>query len=261
MPISARDGCSTHHWRDVLDILTAAANEAGYEANLVSNSEHIGVIQQTIVDNLHDNPIVVCDVSSENPNVMFELGLRLAFDKPTVVVVDDKTKIQFDTSPIEHLKYPRDLRFSSIVKFKSDLAGKIKATVQKFDDPNFPTFLRSFKRFTAAKLESTELPRADLILKELESIRRDLNRQHVSIPSESHRSFPTSSDLLEGPIAEILAAIALQHLKGLRDEGDEFELFEAVDSLKDNHLFKGLVPEHLQERIAIDLISAVQKVL
>ncbi len=135
------------------------------------------MIHQTIVDNLFDNPVVVCDVSTENPNVMFELGLRLAFDKPTIVVVDDKTKIQFDTSPIEHLKYPRDLRFSSIVEFKEKLAEKIQATVERYKDPEFKTFLKAFKRYTPAKLESAELPKADLILQELTRMNRELSKR------------------------------------------------------------------------------------
>jgi len=32
---------------------------------------------------------------------MFELGLRLAFDKPAIIVKDDNTSYSFDTAPIE----------------------------------------------------------------------------------------------------------------------------------------------------------------
>lgn len=184
MPISEREGCSAHHWNEVLEILNDAAQMAGYDGNLVSNAEHIGVIQQTIVENLYDNPVVICDVSTENPNVMFELGLRLAFDKPTVVVVDDKTKIQFDTSPIEHLKYPRDLRFASIVDFKRRLADKIKATVVKCSDPNFATFLRSFKRFRPAKIESQEISKEEFIVRELVEMRRTLESMRSYVAAE-----------------------------------------------------------------------------
>lgn len=75
---------------------------------------------------MYENPIVVCDVSGKNPNVMFELGIRLAFDKPTIIIKDDKTSYSFDTSPIEHLEYPRDLRYNRIEDFKSKLTDKIK---------------------------------------------------------------------------------------------------------------------------------------
>ena len=58
------------------------------------------MIHKTIVQNLYLNPIVVCDVSGKNANVMFELGLRLAFDKPTIIIKDDKTDYSFDTSVV-----------------------------------------------------------------------------------------------------------------------------------------------------------------
>jgi hypothetical protein len=126
MPISNIDGCAAEHWVEVREILLEAIEEAGFEGNLVSNAEEVGIIQKRIIENLYDNPIVVCDVSGKNPNVMFELGLRLAFDKPTVIIKDDKTAYSFDTAPIEHIEYPRDLRFSQIVEFKERLAEKIK---------------------------------------------------------------------------------------------------------------------------------------
>lgn len=108
MPISAIDGLSEAHWADVLGMISEAASKAGFIANLVSNADDVGVIQKRIIQNLYDNAIVVCDVSGKNPNVMFELGMRLAFNKPTIIVKDDKTSYSFDTSPIEHVSYPRE---------------------------------------------------------------------------------------------------------------------------------------------------------
>lgn len=118
MPISSIDGCAETHWSEVLEIINEAIEDAGFDGNLVSNADDVGIIHKRIIQNLYDNPIVVCDVSCKNPNVMFELGLRLAFDKPTIIIKDDKTAYSFDTSAIEHLEYPRDLRFSQIVEFK-----------------------------------------------------------------------------------------------------------------------------------------------
>ena len=172
MPISELDGCSEQHWVDVKSILTEAIEAAGFEANLVSDADDIGIIQKRIIQNIYDNPIIVCDVSGKNPNVMFELGLRLAFDKPTIIVKDDKTSYSFDTSPIEHLTYPRDLRFNKIVEFKKELSEKINGTYKKAkEDINFSTFLKHFGKFTVAKLETTEVSKDDFILEELKEIR------------------------------------------------------------------------------------------
>ena len=91
MPISGIDGCGESHWKDVMSIIKESIDNADFESNLVSNADDIGIIQKRIIQNLYENPIVVCDVSGKNPNVMFELGIRLAFDKPTIIIKDDKT--------------------------------------------------------------------------------------------------------------------------------------------------------------------------
>ena len=177
MPISEIDGCTESHWAEVLEIITESIEIAGFSANLVSNADDVGIIHKRIIQNLYDNPIVVCDVSGKNPNVMFELGIRLAFDKPTIIIKDDKTSYSFDTSAIEHIDYPRDLRFSKIVDFKEKLSEKIKATHEKAThDKGYTTFLKHFGEFTVAKLQKKEVSGQEFILEELKSMRNAMQR-------------------------------------------------------------------------------------
>ena len=177
MPISAMEGCSESHWADVLEIISEAIESAGFEPNLVSNADDVGIIHKRIIQNLYDNPIVVCDVSSKNPNVMFELGLRLAFDKPTIIIKDTQTTYSFDTSAIEHLEYPRDLRFSKIVEFKQKLKEKLEATFKKAtSDPSYTTFLKHFGEFTVAKLDKKEVTGQEYLLEEMKSLRYSMRR-------------------------------------------------------------------------------------
>lgn len=126
MPIATMEGYPESHWKDVKRIVESAIEDAGFEARLVSDADDIGVIHKRIVQNLYDNPMIVCDISGRNPNVMFELGLRLAFDKPTIIIKDEVTPYSFDTSVIEHLSYPKDLRFHKIEIFKAELKNRIE---------------------------------------------------------------------------------------------------------------------------------------
>lgn len=173
MPISLIDGCTEQHWSDVLSILNETIESSGFEPNLVSNADDVGIIQKRIIQNLYENPIVVCDVSGKNPNVMFELGMRLAFDKPTIIIKDDKTTYSFDTAPIEHITYPRDLRFNRIIDFKNELKEKIVGTVKKAEnDSSFSTFLKHFGKFTVAKIDTKEISKEEYILEEIRDLRR-----------------------------------------------------------------------------------------
>ncbi|WP_368516676.1 hypothetical protein [Rhizobium sp.] len=163
------------HWARVKEVLGEAITSAGFIPRLVSDSEEVGVIHGHIVQNLYEDEIVVCDVSGKNPNVMFELGMRLAFDKPTIVVKDDITAYSFDTSPIKHIPYRKDQRYDDVLNFKQAVASAIKATIKKKEeDEKFSPFLRHFGTFTPKKLENHELPQAEFIMKKLQQIEESI---------------------------------------------------------------------------------------
>jgi len=190
MPISGIDGLTKDHWIDVLEILKDSISISGFEANLVSEADEISIIQKTIVQNLYNNSIVVCDVSCKNPNVMFELGMRLAFDKPTIIIKDDKTDFTFDTSVIEHLTYPRDLRFTSIIHFKEILSKKIIATHKKAtSEPGYTTFLKNFGEFKVAQISEKEISSEQFVLEALSEIKREMreirNTQYTNLNSSA----------------------------------------------------------------------------
>lgn len=178
MPISECDGCSEAHWLDVQALIKRAADKAGFEATLVSEADDVGVIQKRIVQNLYACPIVVCDISGRNSNVMFELGMRLAFDKATIIIKDDRTPFSFDTSPIEHLTYPRDLRYSKIELFQEQLAAKIEKSAQSNGESSFLKSFGSFKvadiSVEKASLDEVLLDEFALMKNEMRSIRQIL---------------------------------------------------------------------------------------
>lgn len=196
MPISSIDGCSEQHWLDVKGIITDAVMAAGFTARIVSEAEEGGVIHGRIIQNLYDDPIIVCDVSGKNPNVMFELGIRLAFDKPTIIIKDDKTPYSFDTSSIEHLEYPRDLRYNQIIEFKKRLKEKVTATLKKSEsDPSYRTFLQHFGKFKVAELETKEVSKEDFIIEELKEIRKSIQNKEQKNFTSSYRLRKTETPI------------------------------------------------------------------
>jgi hypothetical protein len=188
MPIAPHSDYPTDHWKDVLVILNEAIKQTKFEPKLVSDDVAIGLIHDRIVTNIYNNEIVVCDVSSKNPNVMFELGLRLAFDKPTIIIKDETTGYSFDTGVIEHISYPSSLRFSQIVKFKEELIRRIEATYKKSqEEPNFSSFLKSFgKTITPASFLQTEIPEGKYIISQIEEMRQEMHIMRIELTS-SHK--------------------------------------------------------------------------
>ncbi|WP_419495163.1 RNA helicase [Chryseobacterium bernardetii] len=174
MPIADTDGYPIGHWKEVKKIITSVAEEAGFRTRLVSESEETHVIQKTIVQNVFYDDIVICDVSSKNPNVMFELGLRFAFDKAAVIIKDNETGYSFDTSPVEHVNYRKDLRFSSIEEFKKDLFVKLKATFKKSKESNHSMYLQDFGKFVIKELDTKPVSENQYILEKLNEMQREI---------------------------------------------------------------------------------------
>jgi hypothetical protein len=188
-PIAEIDGLSPTHWEDVGKIISSAAASAGYTARLVSDASYSGVILKNIVSNLYNDPIVICDVSGKNPNVMFELGLRLAFDKPTIIVKDDKTSYSFDTSPIKHIEYPRDLRYYQMIEFQHKIKLSMIETMREFNaNTEYSTFLKHFGEFKVAVLNQKEVPFEAFITEQIDDLRSMMLKSIMRIPSKAQVS-------------------------------------------------------------------------
>jgi len=189
MPISATDGIAASHWGDVKSIIMEAIDPTGYKVSMVSDADDVGVIHKRIVQRVYDDDIIVCDVSTRNPNVMLELGMRLAFDKPAILIKDDKTPYMFDTSPIEHLEYPRDLRYSIVQAFKAKLREKVVATYEAAKKPEHTTFLKHFGSFVVAKLDEKTVGKDEFILNAISDMRSEMAALARRVRPESLSNF------------------------------------------------------------------------
>jgi hypothetical protein len=203
MPISKIGDCTQQHWQEVKGIIEDAIKAAEFTPLLVSDADDSGIIQHRIVQNIYDNEMIVCDVSCKNPNVMFELGMRLAFDKPTIIIMDNDTPYSFDTAPIEHLTYPRNLNYYDILDFKEKLTQKIKATYESYLNQTANTFLKNFGEFRVASIEHREGEINDVILSRLEYLSGQIDRINASIyTSDSNIRVKQPNELLENYIHE-----------------------------------------------------------
>lgn len=166
MPIAAMNSEYTEeHWKDVRLIIDTAIRRAGFEPRIVSDSKESTIIHKSIINNIYNDEIIVCDVSNKNANVMFELGMRLAFNKPVVIIKDDLTGYSFDTSNIEHIGYRKDLRHNTVEKFINDLSRKIKATHDAPKKDEYQSFLSHFGNFEVAKIENKSIEGSEALEK------------------------------------------------------------------------------------------------
>lgn len=80
MPVSDVDGCRPGHFREVYEGLIApAVTDAGYECTLATSKSSAHMIQLDVVTKVVTADLCICDLSTNNPNVLFEYGIRQAF--------------------------------------------------------------------------------------------------------------------------------------------------------------------------------------
>jgi nucleoside 2-deoxyribosyltransferase len=97
MPFSEKD--SKHpagFFSEVLkQIVAPAGRKAGFRV-VTARKKGSDVIHSTIMNGLLDADLVVVDLTEHNPNVLFELGMRLAEDKPVALIRATGTTAIFD---------------------------------------------------------------------------------------------------------------------------------------------------------------------
>lgn len=146
MPISKCDEeHSPTHWEKVKDILSEAINEAGCKPQPVWEGSSHDIIQAKILQNIYDNPVVVCDLSTRNPNVMLEIGMRLTTKKPTLLVAEEGTTLPFDTAIIHTEFYNPRLEYRTTQRFIQTLKNQISEKLDAYEKGEYRPYLEAFE--------------------------------------------------------------------------------------------------------------------
>jgi hypothetical protein len=129
MPFNERDDRhETGFFDEVLaELFIPAGTAAGFEVR-TARRQGSDVIQATIVNDLLEADLVLADLTEHNPNVLFELGMRMHADLPVVLVRARGTGMIFDVDNMLRVEdYTPNLWSSSIKIDVPKLTDHIKA--------------------------------------------------------------------------------------------------------------------------------------
>ncbi len=186
MPISDVDGYPTGHFNEVYkQLIEPAVTSAGYACSLATSSNSAHMIQLEVVTKVATADLCICDLSTSNPNVLFEYGIRQAFDKPTVLIKDDKTRRIFDLSGFRDIEYDHSLRIANTLAARDSIRAAILDTVNGADDEDQIFSLVKLMKLTKAALPTGEVTKDDarftLLERKLDSIAVSLSQQRPSV--------------------------------------------------------------------------------
>lgn len=128
MPFSDHLEYEQNHFSKVFNqIIKPAIMQAGYEPVRVDQNKISDQIIAKIIENIVECDIAICDLSTNNPNVLYELGLRHAFDKPVVLIRDNKTQNIFDIQGISIIQYRSERLYDEVIEDVNQISSVITA--------------------------------------------------------------------------------------------------------------------------------------
>lgn len=132
MPISTPEGYTENHFKQVYEtIIAPTVVKAGYEPYRVDDDRICDSIIDKILRNLVECEMAVCDLSSRNPNVMYELGIRQAYGKKVVLIQDEKSQPIFDVSAINTVFYNSRRIYEDVIASQNNISEAIISTAKE----------------------------------------------------------------------------------------------------------------------------------
>lgn len=172
MPISDQGDYPKGHFTKVYEqIIKPAVEDAGYIPYRVDENKISDTIINKIFDAIQECPMAICDLSNRNPNVLYELGLRQAYDKPVVLIQDNKTEDIFDVSGISTIYYQSERLYEDVIEARNDITDAILSTKNK----KINTLVRIVKAKTP-DLSNIDISQDDKIKMMLDGIYREIKQ-------------------------------------------------------------------------------------
>lgn len=205
------------HWLHVMQMLfQPALDQAGF-SSIPPLAQGADVIHGGIIKNLSIADLVLVDLSSRNPNVFFELGVRTSLNLPIALVADEHTKLPFDTAGINTHRYDSRLQVWDIEKQISALEAHVRASWESCGgaNPLWQYFGLTLKALEPTSSADPLTARVDLLTDGVSQLQHTV--ESVLIMQQRERRRRDDLDLVRStPEASPTELAAYEDLKSVR---------------------------------------------
>lgn len=195
-------GGDAAHFEHVLQLLfVPAIQNAGYEP-VLPKAEGSEIIHARIVQQLESADLVLCDMSSLNANVFFELGIRTAVNRPAALVRDNLTPDIFDTNVVNRHEYDSSIAAWVLQDEIDRLTEHIDAVSRSETNSLWEQFSLETRAALAIQSDSPGDDRLAAVELQLSGVRRELRNlaepNHASRPDDPPHQFFGSTETASG---------------------------------------------------------------
>ena len=113
----------------VYAVIQSAVKSIGLEPMRADNFwEHDHVIQD-IVNLIARARVVICDLSSRNPNVFYEAGIAHTIGKEVILIAQSQDDVPFDLRHLRYIKYLNNEQ--GLASLSESIASRIQTVIRK----------------------------------------------------------------------------------------------------------------------------------
>jgi len=166
MPIADHPDYEPGHFNRVYQyLIKPACIKAGYEPIRADDNKASNMIMFDILKKIVECDMAICDLSSRNANVFYELGLRQAFNKKTILITDNLLPTPFDISAFRYVSYSHTLRVDTVDREIPGIVNMLRETEnQPEDDVNS---IIKLLQIQPSKVESIDLNKEESVIYEM----------------------------------------------------------------------------------------------
>lgn len=263
MPFSDSIDYEPNHFTKVYDqIITPAIKKAGYEPVRVDQNKISDQIIKKIFDEITEADMAICDLSTNNPNVLYELGLRHAFDKPVVLIKDNKTPNIFDIQGISIVPYRSERLYDEVLEDVNQIAGAIDANSKNKSGYSIVTLVKLSKAtYNDEGIDNSKDGINTALLYQIFAMLSSIQKQNNNSIMHSSNSIESFLDKTTSKINDITELIkdAYNGIFDLNYEKIETELLYIKETLL-NYSNTDNVSEIYRKRCK-ELVSRVNKLI
>ena len=206
-------------------IIRPVVESCGYKAVRADEIAEPGIITNQIIRHVVDDPLVIADLTGQNPNVFYELAIRHATRKPLVQIINKVEDIPFDvgsmrTIPVDHQN------LDSVEEAKSEIKRQIQSLEKSSSSLESPISVALEGR----SIDEIKTRDQSHLKEEIKKIRdqndeilQRLNAETVADDPEEAKQAAVNVD--ENPMASLIDKAIIQSVflqqQGKRDEAIE----------------------------------------
>lgn len=114
------------------DVFAPAIKEAGLEAYRVDRDPSVSIPIDDIESGIINSKLCLAEITTDNPNVWFELGFAIAVPKEVILVCSDerRSKFPFDVQHRNIIRYKTESP-QDFTQLKENITTRIKAVLNK----------------------------------------------------------------------------------------------------------------------------------